>query len=650
MAISSLVQVLESPLVAHILVLAVLSALFLYIRSKEAEGHSAVYLYSLGFLAARSLAYAFFPYQELFFLTDVAYLCFFMYIFMMPCKVARSALFPSLALNAVVAALFALRLFTDVAVGVPGWLFRLVLVLDALLVLIFAFIRRKVRKETIARQIVGKIWPVAVPIVLVYVAAGMILGYEDAVFQGVVAPVSYLWYVAAILATLRAQDDQLIDAVSYYEGSIDSLYNMFLSTGTVLKGDFTMDQVMGAMNEAFTAETAADGGVIFLVDEFDDLIVCKAYTGSFPPPVPLPENLPRKQNRVESFMKHAQFRLGEGLFGDIAKTGKNVYIPSVEGDARITLNGEEDFLKLRSLMAVPLMVEERIIGVAAMARKSGNDGFTEAEFDRFKLLANFGTLTISNFFSFLAASEKSGIERSAGIAAEIQKSIIPKKIPQFPSLGVGAFTIPAPGVSGDYFDVIQTRADRVVCVVGDVAGKGVSAALIMVMIRSILHLITNTNKDIATVLNWVNKGITGKIELDHYATLGIVAVNVVTGEMEYANASHQPVLVYRRASDSIESLELKSVPIGVERTTEYGRKALRLSDGDIVVLYTDGIIEAMNEQGKQYGRRGLSQVVTRNRDLAPKEIVAKIKSDLSAFVGSVRQHDDQTVLVLKMKL
>ncbi|HPE36350.1 MAG TPA: PP2C family protein-serine/threonine phosphatase, partial [Spirochaetales bacterium] len=110
------------------------------------------------------------------------------------------------------------------------------------------------------------------------------------------------------------------------------------------------------------------------------------------------------------------------------------------------------------------------------------------------------------------------------------------------------------------------------------------------------------------------------------------------------------VLVYRRASDSIESLELKSVPIGVERTTEYGRKALRLSDGDIVVLYTDGIIEAMNEQGKQYGRRGLSQVVTRNRDLAPKEIVAKIKSDLSAFVGSVRQHDDQTVLVLKMKL
>ncbi|GAB1457209.1 hypothetical protein MASR2M48_25170 [Spirochaetota bacterium] len=95
-------------------------------------------------------------------------------------------------------------------------------------------------------------------------------------------------------------------------------------------------------------------------------------------------------------------------------------------------------------------------------------------------------------------------------------------------------------------------------VIGDVAGKGVSAALIMVMIRSILHLITNTNKDIATVLDWVNRGITGKIDMDHYATLGMVAINLVSGEMEYVNASHQCIaLVYRRASDTIETIDIQ---------------------------------------------------------------------------------------------
>ena len=270
--------------------------------------------------------------------------------------------------------------------------------------------------------------------------------------------------------------------------------------------------------------------------------------------------------------------------------------------------------------------------------------------DRCKLRADFGSLAVSNIFSYLEEREKSGLERSADIAADIQKSILPKKLPQYPGLSLGAFSTPARGVSGDYYDLIQTRPDRLVCVVGDVAGKGVSAALIMVMIRAILHLITNTNKDIATVLNWVNKGITGKIDLDHYATLGVVAVNTVTGELEYSNASHQPALVYRMATDSIETLDIKSVPIGVERNTEYARKALKLGDGDILVLYTDGIVEAMNEQGKQYGRKGLSQVVVKNRGLAAKDIATKIKSDLSAFAGLVRQHDDQTVLVLKMKL
>ncbi|HOX92858.1 MAG TPA: PP2C family protein-serine/threonine phosphatase, partial [Spirochaetales bacterium] len=240
-------------------------------------------------------------------------------------------------------------------------------------------------------------------------------------------------------------------------------------------------------------------------------------------------------------------------------------------------------------------------------------------------------------------------QQSADIAAEIQRTITPKKLPQFPTLSLGSYSSPALGVSGDYFDVMQTRKDRLVCVVGDVAGKGVSAALIMVMIRSILHLITNTDRDIATVLDWVNRGITGQVDMDHYATLCIVAINMETGVMEYANANHQPIMVYRRAKNEVELVELKSVPIGVERGSTYQRLSLKLEDGDLVALYTDGVVEALNESGKQYGRKSLSQAMIKYKDLAPKEIANKIKNDLEVFAGSVRQHDDQTVLVLKIK-
>lgn len=650
MTISSISQLVESPLFAKLLALTFIAVLFLYLRRKDTEGHSAAFLASVSFLAIRDLLYALYPMADIFYISDIIYFCFALYIFMAPCKVARPAMFPAILLNIAVALFYTLHKVMNIAPGLPFWPFLTLPVLDGLLIGVFAFIRRKVRKESVARQIVGRIWPLSVPVLLAYALAGLFLGYENDLFQRVIAPLSYGWYIAGALAALSIHDSQILSAVNYYEGSIDSLYNLFLNTGTAFKRDFSTEEVLKSLNDAMVAETGADGGVIFLVDEFDDLIVCKTYGGSYPPPVILPESLPRKVNRVESFMKHIQFRLGEGVFGDVAKTGKNIYIPDVSQDPRIVVNGEEDYLRLSSFIAVPLMVEDKIIGVASVVRKDRGRPFSEEEFDRCKLLANFGTLAVSNYFTFIKANEQSGLEQSADIAADIQRSIIPKKIPQYPGLGLGAFSLPARGVSGDYFDIIQTRSERVVCVIGDVAGKGVSAALIMVMIRAILHLITNTNKDIATVLNWVNKGITGKIDLDHYATLSIVAVNTITGEVEYANASHQALLLYRRASDNLETLDIKSVPIGVERSTEYARKALRLSDGDILVMYTDGIVEAMNEQGKQYGRKGLSQVVIKNRDLAPKDIVAKIKSDLSAFVGEVRQHDDQTVLVLKMKI
>lgn len=648
MTISSFLSVLESPLLAQLLVLAGILTLYIYLRKKDAEGQFSAFMALLALLAARDALAAFFPIPELGRLADLILFGFVTYLYLSPRRRDRGWLAAALALSFLASGALVLGLFLEPLAAVPGWAYGIPPILDLALVA-WLSIRGARDADTPAKQVVAQSWPFAAGFLLAYSICALVLGHASPVFQRLVVPLSYGWLVAVALTSIRQQDSEMVKAVSYYEGSVDSLYNLFMSTGTVLKGSFTTEEVLKSMNEAMVAETGAGGGVIFLVDEFDDLIVCKAYSGLYPPPIALPESLPRKANRVESFMKHAQFRLGETLFGEVAKTGKNLYIADTAGDGRVVISGDEPFLRISSFMAVPLMFEDKIIGVASVVKSAAGEHFSEEDYDRFKLLANFGTLAVSNFFSFLEANERSGLEQSAGIAAEIQRTVLPKKLPQFPRLALGAFSTPALGVSGDYYDVIQTRKDRIVAVVGDVAGKGVSAALIMVMIRSILHLITNTNKDIATVLDWVNRGITGKIDMDHYATLGIVAVNVDTGEMEYANASHQPLLLYRRATESIETIEVKSVPIGVERDSEYVRKALRLADGDIVVMYTDGIVEAMNEQGKQYGRKSLSQAIIRHRDLAPKEIVTKIKGDLESFVGSVRQHDDQTVLILKMK-
>jgi sigma-B regulation protein RsbU (phosphoserine phosphatase) len=624
-------------------------AVFLSLRKKDAEGQAGAFLAVIGILVLRDLLLAFFHVGELQCASDIFYFGFTVYLFASPYRKMRLALVAVLVLNVLAVVLYALRLYSGFAASAPLWLFSLVPVLDTLLLAANGILNSR-DTENSAKRFVSVTWIIAFVALFAQAATAVVFGYDNELYSRILVPVSYTWLVFSALAGLRIQDDETLAAVSYYEESIDSLYNLSFRVGTVLKSSFSTEEVLASMNEAMISETGADGGSMYLVDEFDDIIVAKAYKPAFPPPFPLPESLPRKANRVESYMRHVQLRLGETIIGEVAKTGKNVYAPDVVLDARFTSNGEEEFLQLASFMAVPLMVEDKIIGVSAVAKISPGAQFSEADFDRYKLLANFGTLAVSNFFSFLEANEKSGIEQSAGIAAEIQRTIIPRKVPQFPTLGIGAFTTPARGVSGDYYDIIRTREDKLIGVVGDVAGKGVSAALIMVMIRSILHLVTNTDKDISTILDWVNRGITGKIDMDHYATLGIVAININTGEVEYANASHQPLLVYRRASDTMETIDIKSVPIGVERATQYQKKTLRLRDGDIAVLYTDGVVEAMNGQGKQFGRKGLSQAISRNRDQSPREIVSRIKNEVASFIGGARQHDDQTILVFKMKL
>lgn len=665
MVINFIVNLFISPLLAKISVLLCSALLIYFLRIRDSESKIGFFFFIALFCAFRDLLFQIFPLPGIALISDIVLFTAIVAVVMN----AFSGFKPWIPffgiINVVVIVLYVLRLLYGINIGLSEQIFGLMIIVDVLVLSIIGLIKRD-NKENGDAILFARIWIPVSLILAVYSAAALVLGYKNQIFNGFVWPVSYIWFLIIALAALKDRYDETISAVSYYEASIDSLYNLSYKIGINLKDKFDVDGVVAVLNESLIEETKADGGAVFLVDEFDDLIITKALSGSFPPPFLLPENLPKTKKRITSYMRHAQLRLGETILGDAAKNAKNVYVPFVADDNRFsginpnqiaesgkspdnTKNqGSDELETLYSFMAVPLMLEDKVIGLSALAR-TRTEAFSEDDFDKYKLLANFGSLSLSNVFSFMEVSEQSGIDRSAGIAAEIQAAIVPKKLPQFARLSVGAYSTPARGVSGDYYDIMRTREDRLVGVMGDVAGKGIQAAIIIVMIRSILQLITNTDKDVSTILDWVNKGITGKIELDHYATLSIVAINVFSGEMEYANAGHQPLLIYRNASDTIEAVEVKSVPIGIERSNPYQRKALKLYDGDIVLMYTDGVVEAMNEQGRQFGRKSLGQILSSNKDSDSIEIAAKIKSELANFKGSARQHDDQTVLVFKMK-
>jgi sigma-B regulation protein RsbU (phosphoserine phosphatase) len=181
-----------------------------------------------------------------------------------------------------------------------------------------------------------------------------------------------------------------------------------------------------------------------------------------------------------------------------------------------------------------------------------------------------------------------------------------------------------------------------------VAGKGVPAALIMVMIRSILHLITSAEKNAANVITWINRGITGKIDIDRFATMSFLTYDENTGEVIYSNAAHHPLLLFRAKTGTLENIDTEGLPIGIERSAKYGQKRFKLGHGDLAVLYTDGIIEAMNQAGEQYTYERFSRLIRDNAALSTDQMITKIQSDLNAFVGPAPQHDDQTLMLMKV--
>jgi len=375
-------QVIASSLATRLLVLLCGGGVFLSLRKKDTEGQAGAFLAIIGILVLRDVLLALFHVGELQCASDIFYFGFTLYLFVFPYRRMRIILVVVLVLNFVAVVFYALRVYAGFAVSIPLWLFCLVPVVDTVLLAINGTLNSRDREDS-AKRFVSVTWVLAGTALMVHAVAALVLGYDNQVYDRVIVPVSYSWLVFAALAGLRIQDEETLAAVSYYEESTDSLSNLSFRVGTVLKSSFSTEEVLASMNEAMISETGAEGGSMYLVDEFDDIIVAKAYKPAFPPPFPLPESLPRKANRVESYMRHVQLRLGETIIGDVARTGKNVYAPDVMTDARFSSNGEEDFLRLTSFMAVPLMVEDKIIGVSAVAKTRQGEQFSEADFDRY---------------------------------------------------------------------------------------------------------------------------------------------------------------------------------------------------------------------------------------------------------------------------
>ncbi|MCI6480690.1 MAG: SpoIIE family protein phosphatase [Spirochaetia bacterium] len=403
------------------------------------------------------------------------------------------------------------------------------------------------------------------------------------------------------------------------------------------------------VNTTLLQTVKADGSVLLLIDEFEDLLVVESLVGAFPPPYRLPQEVPHTPLEVENSFRSTKFTLDQTIFGTVARTGKAELITNPREDSRLVENLPEPFLSLGSFIIVPLKVKDTVIGVLALSRSPSVMPFTKEDFDTATDLCDIASAAINIVYVHRSITEREELTREAGVASKIQSMIQLKKLPSIPTLSLGTVHQRAAGVCGDYYDIIPARKDRISFIVSDVAGKGITSLVIILMLRAMVRLTVNTKQSASTILTWLNKELSGEINLDHFASVALINYNIENSTIQFSVGGTIPIYLYKKSTGEISKISNITEPIGVEKSSVYTDDQCTVETDDIVISYTDGIVETTNINGEQYSKNRLLEVVKKNAHLSGKEIANKIRSELEAFSGEQFQHDDQTLLVLKIQ-
>jgi len=452
----------------------------------------------------------------------------------------------------------------------------------------------------------------------------------------------------AMISENSVSKEEYNATVKKYKRIIEVNKDLVAKVSSFFSTEDSMEGFLNYGNKLLTEKVKADGCVILMADDFDNILTVKSFTGSFPPPYKLPADLPHKPIRVETNLRFAQFPLTDNIFGDIAVKGEPVLIEDSVRDPRVYQNGPEDFLKCGSYIFIPIKQAEGVAGVIALSRDPGKAKFTKEDVIEAEVYTDAIASAMKPLYSFLSYAEHKELTSGGDIATSIQKTLIPSKLPAIASLGIGCFTNPMENVCGDYYDVIISRKNRISFIMADVAGKGMNSLVVMLMIRAILRLTVNTPQSAATILAWANRGICiESSKIDHFASVALINYDSETKKAEIASCGNNPVLLYSAKTKSLDTLTDVSEPMGVEKDSVYKDVTVTLEKGDMIVTFTDGIVEALNDMGAQYSMNSLSKIITANAGKSAKEISSRVKDDLKKFCDGTQQFDDQSLLVIK---
>lgn len=299
-------------------------------------------------------------------------------------------------------------------------------------------------------------------------------------------------------------------------------------------------------------------------------------------------------------------------------------------------------------LAVPMQVQGKTKGMILLGKRINNQEYSVDDIEFIYSIGSLAIISLENRKLFKQALEKQKLEEELEIAREIQQNLLPARIPELKNFDVSAINISSKQVGGDYYDILKLDERRCCIAIADVSGKGFPAALLMANMQAFLQVVCRQDYPLDQATQIINDLVTDNTSDGKFITFFWGLLDDKEKKISYVNAGHNPPLLIRK--NEIQKLEAGGMILGVMKTImPYNTETLQLQKDDVLVLFTDGISEAMNAGGEEFSDQKLEKLAKEISNLSTIEILDNIKSEVQKFTAGAVQSDDITLMIIKVK-
>ena len=357
------------------------------------------------------------------------------------------------------------------------------------------------------------------------------------------------------------------------------------------------------------------------------------------------------RNMGQTSIHDASLQVSTQICRQVIESGSAVLTTNAQADERFGRYKSVVGLKLRSILCVPFRIKDQTFGTVYL--DAGDVGaFSDRDVELLNAFSDQAALAIENARLLHAARRRERIEQELRIASQIQRKLLPRKLPNVPGIDVYGWMHSAKEVGGDYYDFVETQNGKSLYIcIGDVSGKGVPAGMVMASARSALRSLVGRVGSTREIVVSLNRLLCEDLDQEMFLSFVLMRFDSETGKIRYTGAGHENILIWRQQQRKIEVRKTGGMVLGLitRMESDITEAEFDLGPGDGIVLYTDGVTESVNETGEQYQLKRLIASAEKNAHLDPKQALHGILSDVLRFKGRVNQRDDITLLVVKRR-